>query len=289
MQPDPDFTRYVAARWADLVGAIEREGVAAPVARQVVADVLLARRRGWRRLVRDEHVDVHVWAAVRERAGLPPRPGEVPPTMPRDEPPGPGDGPDEWLARAAAARRDRRLRGARLSLVALLAVVLAGAGATWWESRPEPPAVRQEANPLPVPWYAAGELHLAEVVVSLQGVEAFAAHGDAVVVRRTSGELLHVAADGEVDDLDEAPSVLTQELPRPPHQVPTGRYDVVVQSVPTTGGSWVHLLDSARRTADGEALRLSETGRRAIVVCSAEADCAEPLTVVGVGGAIRLR
>ena len=57
-----------------------------------------------------------------------------------------------------------------LAVVALLA-----AGWAWWAAQPEPPAVRAEANRLPVAWYAEGELHLEDVVVELPDVEVFVA------------------------------------------------------------------------------------------------------------------
>ena len=80
-----------------------------------------------------------------------------------------------------------------------MAAVLAAAWG-WWAARPEPPVVREEANELPVPWYADGELHLADVVVELRGVETFVADGSGAVARLRSGEVVRVAADGDVDD-----------------------------------------------------------------------------------------
>ena len=77
MAGDTDFTRYVDARWADLVGGLEDEGVPADDARLAVAETLLASRRTWSRRVREEQVDVSLWADLRERTGLPARPGEA--------------------------------------------------------------------------------------------------------------------------------------------------------------------------------------------------------------------
>ncbi len=114
---DADFDHYVAARWPDLVGGLEDEGVPPDEARLAVAEVLLASRRGWSRRVRDEQVDVSLWAGVRERAGLAARAGEPAPHGVR--PLDPRDAADPWLARAevrarrtSPARTGARRRGA---------------------------------------------------------------------------------------------------------------------------------------------------------------------------------
>ena len=57
---------------------------------------------------------------------------------------------------------------------------------------------------LPVPWYAAGELHLSDVVVELPGIDSFVADDDEVVALMTTGAVKVVRADGDVDDLDTA-------------------------------------------------------------------------------------
>ncbi len=290
MTPDPaaepDFTRYLDARWCDLVGGLEDEGVAPESARLAVAETLLASRGSWRRRVEDEQIDHALWAEIRERVGLPPRPGEVAPHAVRA--PDAADGPGPWLEQAVSLRRGRRRRGVRRGLLAAVVAVMAGAGWAWWAALPPAPEVREEANVLTVPWYAAGELHLSEVVVELPGIEAFVASEDEVVVRMTSGEVKVVGADGEVDDLDSAPPELSGPGPQVPTTLPTGAYDVVVQSVTTAAGGTAHLLDSARRTDAGGALRLSETGRRAVVVCDADGSCAAPRTLVTGSQSIRL-
>lgn len=284
---DVDFTRYLDARWADLVGGLEDEGVAPDDARLAVAETLLASRGSWSRRVRDEQVDVSLWAELRERTGLAARPGEAAPHGVRRS--DPRDGPEAWLARASALRAVRRRRGARRGLVGLAVAAVLVAGWTWWAGQPSPPAVREEANPLPVVWYAEGELHLAEVVVELPAVDEFVAVGSGAVARRRSGEVVRVDADGDVDEIDEAPAAL-DEVPVAPPYVPPGRYDVLVQSVAVPGVGWAHLIDSSRRDAAQDALRGSESGRRALVVCTTEGDCGEPVTVVvGAGGTIRLR
>ncbi|WP_416957993.1 hypothetical protein ACNKF0_10050 [Nocardioides sp. T5] len=71
MSDRSDFATYVDARWPDLVGALEDEGVPGDRARLAVAEALLAARRSWERRVREEQVDVTLWAEVRDRADLP--------------------------------------------------------------------------------------------------------------------------------------------------------------------------------------------------------------------------
>ncbi len=272
-------------RWPDLVGGLEDEGVAPEDARLAAAGALLAQRRGWERLVRDREVDVVVWAEARERAGLQPGVREAVPHGVRA--PDPQDPPEPWLARAGRARAAERRRTARRSLVALAVVAVLAAGWSWWASRPDPPDVREEANPLPVVWYASGDLHLADVVVELPGIGEFVAVDDGVAVRMSTGELLLVDDDGAVAPLDAAPT----ELDDPP-QVrafePPGRYDVSVQGVPLADGAWAYVIDSARRDGATDAVRQSESGRRALVVCEDDGSCAEPVTI-DVDGTIRLR
>lgn len=283
-----DFATYVDARWPDLVGGLEDEGVPGERARLAVAEALLAARRSWARRVREEQVDVTLWAEVRERAGLAARPGEPVPhaVRPRD----PRDGPEEWFERAGRSRAARRRRDARRALVGLAVLAVLSAGWSWWAGRPDPPAVREEANPLPVAWYAEDELHLQDVVVELPGLEAFVADftdGTAVVARLRSGEVVRVDAEGEVRPVDEAPAAL-DTVPIPPPVRGIGPYDALVESVPLGGGGWAHLVDSARRAGAEDDLRQSETGRRAVVVCPTEWTCEEPVTVVA-DGTVRLR
>lgn len=283
-----DFAAYVDARWPDLVGGLEDEGVAGDRARLAVAEALLGARRSWERRVREEQVDVTLWAEVRERAGLAARPGEPVPhaVRPRD----PRDGPEEWLERAGRTRAARRRRGARRALVGLAVLAVLAAGWSWWAGRPDPPAVREEANPLPVAWYAEDELHLQDVVVELPGLEAFVADftdDTAVVARLRSGEVVRVDAEGELQPVDEAPPAL-DTVPIAPPVRGIGPYDALVESVPLAGGGWAHLVDSARRAGAEDDLRQSETGRRAVVVCPTEWTCEEPVTVVA-DGTVRLR
>ena len=280
-----DFATYVDARWPDLVGGLEDEGVPADDARMAVAEALVASRRSWARRIRDENVDVTLWAEVRERAGLPQDAGGAAPHGVRRS--DPHDAPEVWLARADQARGSRRRRGARRGLVWLAVAAVLAAGWLWWAARPEPPPVRSEENPLPVVWYAARELHLAEVVVELPSVDEFVAWGSGAAVRLRSGEVVRVDADGGVSSLDEAPEALDR-TPQAPPFVALGEYDVLVQSAPVPGGGWAHLLDSSRRDGSSDAVRQSESGRRALVVCTADFECGRPQTIL-TDGSIRLR
>ena len=285
MAADTDFTRYVDARWADLVGGLEDEGVPGDDARLAVAETLLASRRSWSRRVREEQVDVVLWSELRERTGLPARPGEAAPHAVRAA--DPSDRPDPWLDRAAHLRASRRRRTARRGVVWLAAAAVLVAGWAWWAARPDPPDVRDEANPLPVVWYATGELHLPDVVVELPAVDEFVASGNGAVVRMRSGELLQVDGDGAVSPLDTAPAAL-DDPPQVRSYEPPGRYDVSVQGVPLPGGGWAYLIDSSRRAAAGGEVRQSESGRRALVVCTADGACDPPRTIQATG-TIRLR
>lgn len=286
MAQDTDWGRYLDARWVDLVVGLEDDGVAPDDARLAAAETLLASCRGWARRVRDEQVDVTVWADARERAGLPARPGEpVPHGVRRLDV---DDGPEEWLARAQVARATRRRRDVRRGVVATAVFALLAGGWAWWAARPEPYAVRAEDNPLPVAWYAAGDLHLAHVVVTIPQVRTFQARGEEVVAILGSGDGVLVRADGEVDPTD----LSGDDLDPPPDatvDVPLGPYDVLLQSVRIPGGGTAHLIDSSRRAGDGDALRQSESGRRALVVCNASSLCSEPRTITGADGSIRLR
>lgn len=281
-----DFAAYVDARWPDLVGGLEDEGVRADDARLAVAGALVANRRSWARRVREENVDVTLWADVRERAGLAPRPGAAAPHGVRAF--DPREAPEDWLARAEQARGSRRRRGVRRALVWVAVAAVLAAGWAWWASVPPAPKVRKEDNTLPVVWYAAGELHLRDVVVELPGVDTFVAWGDGAAAVLANGQVVRIDADGDVDTTDDPPESLT-DPPVPPRFAAITQYDVVVQAAPVPGRGWAYLLDSSRRAGASDAIRQSETGRRALVVCRAEFDCEQPVTIVGADGSIRLR
>ena len=285
---DADFARYLDARWADLVGGLEDEGVPADDARLAVAETLLASRRSWSRRVRDEQVDVSLWAEMRERAGLPARPGEaVPHGVRRLDP---RDAPEEWLARA------RRSAGARADA----ALPVAGSAGWRWPrcSRPggcgglrgpPPPEVREEANPLPVIWYAQGELHLEEVVVELpdgrrvRGV-GLGRRGAPPRRARWCGSTPTATCTTSTT----RPTRSTRRRTAPPF-LALGQYDVLVQSAPVPGGGWAHLLDSSRRR--GVATRCASPRRAGARSSSAPRTtrCSAPRTIIEADGSIRLR
>ncbi|RYC07175.1 hypothetical protein [Nocardioides zhouii] len=284
MTDGSDFARYVDARWPDLVGGLEDDGVPPDDARLAVATTLLASRRSWSRRLREENVDVALWAEVRERAGLPHLPGDMPPHGVR--PFDPQDPPDAWFARAEALRGARRRRGLVRGAAATLVVAVLATGWQWWASRPPEAEVRVEANTLPVVWYAKGELHLEDVVVALPGIEEFVASGSGVVARLRSGAVVQVAADGEVTD--GASGDALDDLPEAPEFIAFTQYDVVVQAVRVPGGGWAYLLDSSRRDSAQDAIRQSESGRRALVICAGERTCSDPRTITESDGSIRL-
>jgi hypothetical protein len=279
-----DFDEYVHARWTWLVLGLEREGVPADRARLAVANALLDHRRGWRRLVREAQPDVEVWQDARERAGLP-RLRDPVPALGR-EPAGsddPDGGPDAWLRRSAAARRTRSTRWA----VGLAVTVVAIASAVAWSAlRPDAPAVREARNPIPVPWYAAGELHLAEVVVELPGIEVFVADGTGVVARLETGELVRVADDGTVSETDDVPDAFHQ-VPDLPDLVPVGATAVVLQGVPLPDGGWAYVLHAGRAPRDD--LRASESGRRTLVLCDEGQRCVEADLGLSPDSGVRVR
>lgn len=102
---------------------------------------------------------------------------------------------------AVARRRRRVVRRRMLAVVAALVVVI---GAATWvttrpapsDPRPAPPVVRRHPNPVDVPWFANGELHLAGVAVRLpQPVSLIALNGGAAYVDQR-GRVAYVAADG---------------------------------------------------------------------------------------------
>lgn len=269
MVADADFSDYLQARWPLLVAALEREGVASAEAHLAVAEVLVANRRGWRRLVDEESVDVHVWQALRERAGLPDQPGSTPPvTTVGVDPTRPVDRPEPWLERAEALRRRRRWRDVRRYLLGLVAAALVVAALVWWGSRPD---VREETNPLPVPWYAGEELHLAEVVVELPDVDSFVAFGDGAAVRLEDGEVIEVDGDGDVSALDDPPQDLVFP-PSLPDYLPFGRYTYVVQGTVLPDGGRAFVLDS-RRGDRNNSLQIPTSSHRVLVLCEPGGSC----------------
>lgn len=99
------------------------------------------------------------------------------------------------LTRSRSRRRTAWGRGA--AVAAVVGAVLVGT--TWWTSgdgRPEPGEVTAETNPLAVPWYADGRLHLARVVVEVTDLRTLLSVPDGVVYSDDEGRVVHVDEGG---------------------------------------------------------------------------------------------
>ncbi|MDI6911121.1 hypothetical protein [Nocardioides sp.] len=108
---------------------------------------------------------------------------------------------DDVVAEARAQRRRRRRT--IVASVAAAAVVVAGAG--WGLSRPSaeapadtPRVVVRQPNPVDVPWYAGGLLHLAAVTIRMPAVGDLAAVDDGAAFTDTDGAVWFAAGDGVV-------------------------------------------------------------------------------------------
>ncbi|WP_133176579.1 hypothetical protein [Nocardioides currus] len=228
---------------------VEEQGGGA--AAEAAVDRALARcRRSWARLEQTTDVEAHVRDLVAEELDRP---------------------------------RRRRLTAwslAGVAAVAALAVVVS--------LLPAPPEVREEANPVPVPWYADGELHLAEVVVALPGAGRFAAVDDGVVIEDADDRLLKVDADGDVSDFDEeAPSFSEPDVAAPYDR--RGTFSRRVGVAEGRDGAVVHLMELSVSGPDaGVFVRLSESARRVFVVCD-EPACPVMRTVTAPTTDARLR
>lgn len=269
----PDHAAWARLRWHDLVQALREEGLGPDEARRAAAAGLEALRPDWRRLAAEADLDVATWQECRRAAGLAPQPGAVAPTVgrPRDEPPDAADRPDRWLAEARGV--DRRRAGRALVLLLGALVVVAGLLA-WWGSRPEPPAVREAEQVLPVPWHDGAELHVGGVAVDLPDVDAFARAPDgSVLAREPGGPTWRIGTDGQVTRDDDA------SLPDRTVPVPEGLMvapgDRVVESVAGPDDTTFHVVDS-RAIPEGGFTRQSETGRRTVVACTSTDGRSEP-------------
>ena len=107
------------------------------------------------------------------------------------------------LARSRRRRRTTWTRGA--AVVAVVAVVLGAT--TWWTSgdddQPAQGKVTPATNPLPVPWYADGTLHLARVDVRVAGLGTLLAVPDGVVYSDSEGHVVHVDDAGRQQTIGE--------------------------------------------------------------------------------------
>ena len=106
------------------------------------------------------------------------------------------------LERSRGRRRTAWVRGG-----GALAATLVVLGATmWWSARPDGVdrgRVTVQSNPLPLPWYADGRLHLARVVVEAPGVQKLVDVPDGVVYSDADGDVVHVDAAGDQDRIGE--------------------------------------------------------------------------------------
>lgn len=199
--PD-DFATYAQARWPALVAFLVDEGAEREAAEEQATAGLARFRPRWRE-VRDDHdLDQQVLAVVTGRADSAQADRfltslaaqrEVDELPPREPPVA------EILDRARAARRRT---AKRWGVAAAVLVLLAGGG--WLVARQlaRPPGVRDAANALPVPWYAAGTLHLADVTVSRpQVVTMVRVIGGAVVTLGRDRVVSLVDHDGRVHRL----------------------------------------------------------------------------------------
>ena len=99
------------------------------------------------------------------------------------------------LARSRSRRRTAWTRGA--AVAAVVGIVLLGT--TWWTSGEDGPRqgeVTPSTNPMPVPWYADGRLHLGRVVVEVAGVQTLLSVPDGVVYSDMEGRVVHVDDGG---------------------------------------------------------------------------------------------
>lgn len=218
---------------------------------EAVVDRALARcRRGWSRLEQTTDVEAHV--------------------------------------RNLVADELERPRRRRLTLLAMAALALLAVGAVIVSLLPAPPAVREQANPIPVPWFAEGRLHLADVVVTLPGAGAFAAVDEGVVIEDEDGSMLLVDADGSVSDFDgPMPDVPQPEVPLPYDA--TGAFSRRLDVTVSPSGEEVHLMEIAASGPDAEVyFRLSETARRVFIVCL-NSNCTTVRRIVVPGTDVRLR
>lgn len=112
-----------------------------------------------------------------------------------------------------AEARNQRRRHLRVVLTAVVAAVVVVAGIAWWASRPEPEpstdrtwAVVRAPNPVDVPWYAGGQLHLARVRITMPPIGDLVAVGDGAVFTSAEGTVHFAAAHGAVTELGETAS-----------------------------------------------------------------------------------
>jgi len=269
VRDESGWESFVRARWVDLVESLEGEGISTGSARTASARALAGLRSEWGRS--DVDPDVRVWEDACREAGVPVRPGAVAPRIgtAREEVPDEITEPEDPLPLVRHELAERRGRLRRVTLGVAAALVLVVGGSAWWLARPEPPRVVERDNPVPVPWYADGTLHLDEVSVDLPDVSAFTRGEDGVTVRLDSGDLRLVRPDGEVEPASDAPDELGTE---PEGTRPIGLNAFLMDRVLGPDGELVSLVKiNADALEDGEYGRLSTSGVLVFFVC--DPDC----------------
>jgi hypothetical protein len=195
-----DFATYAAARWPALVAFLVDDGADRAAAEEEATAGLARVRPRWRDLRDDHDLDEQVLALVtgsrdpaRGRRFLTSLEVErTPDELPRREPP-----VAEIVERAHHARRRTALRW---GAVAVALVLVAGVAWLVAQRLARPPGVHEARNPLPIPWYSHGQLHLADVTVERPQVLAMVrvVDGGVVTLGRT-GEVAFVDHDGRVE------------------------------------------------------------------------------------------
>lgn len=101
-------------------------------------------------------------------------------------------------ADVVARVRERRRRTRRRVALGVVFLLLVAGFTTWWRAPSEVPRgeVRRAGNPLPVPWYADGVLHLADVTVELPSVRDLVQVPDGVVLSDDDGAVWFVDGKG---------------------------------------------------------------------------------------------
>ena len=196
-----DFATYAAARWPALVAFLVDEGAERPAAEEQATAGLARVRPRWRDLRDDHDLDEQVLAVV--TGSRDPGRGQRfltsleverdPEELPQRDPP-----VAEIVARAHAARRRTTLRWGAVALALVLV-----AGVVWLvvQRAQRPPGVHDARNPLPIPWYSNGRLHLPAVVVERPQVTYVVAVRGGAVTEDTHGRITLVEDDGHTHDL----------------------------------------------------------------------------------------
>lgn len=95
--------------------------------------------------------------------------------------------------------RERRRRTRRRGVGLVGGLVLVAVVTAWWRAAPGDPGgeVSRAENPLPIPWYADGVLHLTDVTVALPAVRELVRVPDGVVLSDGAGAVWFVGEEGD--------------------------------------------------------------------------------------------